>query len=464
MTNVALRNFAILAAGAFFAGCSANIPQAEKTYTASLNAEEEAHLRNKGFFLTEAEARKLEEIERDRLKEAIDLKILGRSPETPSPVVGFGFAAETEDSFVINRDGSLRIFSPEGEETPFDAVAGRLDRAIVDSGRVIAASPRGTMLALDERNLAQQTVLRPQTSTFNQVHVYDFATVAETSFVAAAAEGGQLEFWDMASGNLVDTAKFESVQPRSLLEGCPMDEMVFGTNEGQVRRWNKKDGSTVFYSHDGPVLDIAEVPGRNLLISTAKDGTVVLYDRTANEIVKQIEFDTAVYQLHVSPDERYAVAVPALGEPYRIDLESFDGASLALSSGNTVTKGSFLRGGQWFIAQQGAEKIYIWDMRPAVAIEEIAREHNGGILDYAVSEKHDLLVIATPENKIDYWDLSKRRYAASPLQTEEDILGVALSDRGDRALAVLVNGRLVSWKVHNGVSKALVLNEDDFSG
>lgn len=464
MTNVVLRNIVILATGAFIVGCSGNIPQAEKTYTAALSAKEEARLRSKGVFLSDAESRKLDEIERRKLAKAIDLRVLGSASQPQTPLAGFGFTAGTQNSFVIYRDGSLHVFTPVGEETQFEAVAGRLDRAFEDSGRIVAASPRGTMLVLEKSDLSQQTVLRPQTSTFHQVRLFDVATVPGTPYLAAAAEGRRLEIWDMTSGELVEAAEFETVQPRSLLQGCPMDEMVFGTNEGQVRQWSKGGGSKVLYSHDGPVLDVAEDTKHHLLISAAKDGTVIFYDREKGSIVKRIEFDAAVYKVHVSPDQRYAVVVPSLGKPYRIDLDSLDETSLALKSGNSITKGRFLHDGAWFIAQQGGNGLYIWDMRSGASIADIKREHSGGILDFAVSDRLGLLVLATPDNKISYWDMNKRGYVSSPIQVDEDILGVALNDRGDRAIAALANGQMLSWKVHDGVTKSLVLSKDDFSG
>ncbi|UKV13867.1 hypothetical protein L6172_17700 [Thalassospiraceae bacterium SW-3-3] len=462
-------NFALafVAGGLLLAGCSSTLPQSDKTFTGPLSAEREARMRENRLVLSDAEDKELDAIDRERLALALDLKVFGKASDDPRPVAGFGFASQSHGSYVIYRDGSGNLFSDTGTETSFESMVKRLEGVFPagpEAKHIIGTHPRGTMMVLDTGNPEKHIVLRPQTSTFNQVHVYDIATIADLPYIAMATEGGQLELWDMNSGDRIEVRELADVQPRRILDGSSLDRIVFGTNEGEVREWNKVGDSTTLYRHVGPVLDLQYVAARDILVSSAKDGTLIIYDRAAQAVLDEIEFETVAYRVHVSPDGTHVIAIPSLGIPYVINLETMEGFELSANSGADIVDGQFIGDGNLFIARQGADRLYIWDVRHGAAIAEIQPQLGGGLLDFAVSEETGLLMVATTGNTVEYWDLKSGSYISTPIKSEKEIAGISVSDDGKRALVALNNGQMVDWQIDRDISGAYVLNDDNLSG
>ncbi len=453
MTRTGISTLTAVATVLMLSGCASpgsSIPQAGKTYTGPLSAEAEAKLRAKGFGMSDAERDKLDQLDRKRLAAKFDFQRLGQPVD--SPFAGFGFVGPENMPFAVYRNGKAVTFTPKGTDTKLEQIAPRLSGVLLagkDKERIVGESPRGTMMSWNTADLSQQVVLRPQKSTFNLTNVYDVGTVKDSPYLAMAVEGGRVELWDLAAGEMVEFTENKVSQPRQVMDGSAYDDVIYGTNRGEIEEWKPSVDTTRLYSHAGPVLDIASVDGdgHDLIVSSAKDGTVTIYDRKKGEVVHTLEFDTVVYNIVVSPDNRYAAIFQTFGSPYYIDFDAMESRRLYVGSGAHMTQGRFAKNGSLLLAREDNDMIRVWNTERNSLVAKISPEKGGNIVGYDVSDSLGLIAVATTKGNIEYWDLETGHYIRTALHTDTPLIGVEISPDGTEAVVAQADGQLARWHV-----------------
>ncbi|MEQ5778148.1 hypothetical protein J4E05_21670 [Thalassospira sp. NFXS8] len=451
MTRTGISTLTAVATVMMLSGCASpgsSIPQAGKTYTGPLSADAEAKLRAKGFGMSDAERDKLENIDRTRLAAQFDFQKLGQPVE--SPFAGFGFVGAENMPYAVYRNGKAVTFTPEGTDTELEQVAPRLSGVVLageEHERIVGESPRGTMMSWNTKDLSQQVVLRPQNSTFGLTNVFDVGTIENSPYLAMAVEGGRVELWDLAAGEMVEFTENKVSQPRQIMDGSAYDDVIYGTNRGEIEEWKPAVDSTKLYAHAGPVLDIVSVGGRDLIVSSAKDGTVTIYDRKKGEIVHTLEFDTVVYNLVVAPNNRYAAIFQTFGSPYYIDFDAMESRRLYVGSGAHMTQGRFAKDGTLLLARENNDMIRVWSMERNSLVARISPEQGGNIVGFDVSDALSLIAVATTEGNVEYWNLDTGRYIRTAFHTDTPLIGVEISPDGTRAVVAQADGQLARWRV-----------------
>ncbi len=434
----------LLAFGLFLSACNGPIPQADLTFSRAPTTAELA-ARSNGF-VDQTTQRLLDKHEQQELFKSLSLTVHDPAPE--GALVDVGFFPGRTDGYAVYRDGTAAHLTNSGQMVVLDNLTPRIDRVIVagpSRRRIIGLNPRGTNAAWNTANLTQQLVLRPQDTTFSQRQVFD-AEPIEGAYLATAAEGGQLELWSLISGNLVRANSLNGIQPRSIAPGSPRGGVVFGTDAGEVRVWNGSGNTRLLYSHSGPVLNVQLLPRHGLIISASKDGTVKVFNRYHGTIVAEATFSRAVYDLKISPHEKYVMVVPANGAPRLIDLDTMAIRNLPAHPGGATTDFQFVGNG-YAVSQQGAREIITWDVELPAPTGIIPVQFGDQITDFAIARPQNMVVVVTSDNLLQYYDLAEKEISATVLQLSTPIASVAVSDSGEWALVALADGRVIRMKI-----------------
>lgn len=433
-----------LGLGLLLSACGSPIPQADLTFSrAPTEAELDAR---SGGFVDRTTQRLLDKHAQQELIKDLNLTIHNPKPE--GALVDVGFFPGRTDGYAVFRDGTAVHLTDAGRMVALDNLTPRIDRVIVagpSRRRIIGLNPRGTNAAWNTANLTQQLVLRPQDTTFAQRQVFDSEPI-EGAYLATATEGGRLELWSLISGNLVHASNLNGIQPRSIAPSSPRGSVVFGTDAGEVRVWDGSGNTRLLYAHSGPVLNIQLLPRHGLIISASKDGTVKVFNRYHGTIVAETVFSRAVYALEISPYEKYVLIIPANGVPRLIDLDTMAVERLRGHPGGITTDFQFMGDGRG-VSQQGAREVLTWNVDLALPMGAIPVQFGDQITDFAIAATQNLVVMATSDDVLQYYDLVTKEIIRTALKLSTPIASVAVSDNGEWALVALSDGRVIRMQV-----------------
>lgn len=286
-------------------GACGSRPQSELTYTRDVAA---------GGLSGQALPRLLSQkvaSQKDREKaRQIGLTRLGNPRETAT--MGFGFVGQSSNVFQIMRDGHGTVYPVGKNPVELSHSEPRIAEVFLagpKKRRIIGASHRGSQMSWNGSNFNEQLVLFPQQSTFGRQRAYDVAATRDASSVIVAMEGGLLYKISLRSGDVISKITVKGDQPRRILEDTPNRQVVFGTNKGQVSIWS---GGRIrkLYTHDGPVLDISASRDLTWIVSSAKDGTAIVYHRPSAKMVYKTSSTRAIFHTQMSSDGRFAYIAP----------------------------------------------------------------------------------------------------------------------------------------------------------
>lgn len=469
------------------AGCSqTEIPQQERRYGLGTSLQERIMIaRAEGYnTLSRGEFDRLARAKNRRNAQYAGLEWLGQT--SGKPFAGYGFVGHGATAYAIYRDGTGMLFPHKKTGVRLEKLAPRLSRTFVAGPRrnyILGQSHRGTLASWNAVNRSQQNVLRPQQETFHQAWALDVAPLADSAMVAVAADGQRMEMWSLISGNIVRRLQLpDHIQPRTIMPDGTRGNVIFGTQNGEVRQWRGGRKTVPLYSHRGPVLAIRKV-SEHVVASVGRGGQMIVFDHQQGIILHTASFPYAVYDLHAAPDGSSVTAIPAKGAPIVFDLYKGKARKLKASATNRFQKGAYARHGALFIARELNGRLIVWDvksgrrkaaLRPAGRIPakravlaasshgEVkenkirARKYaNNDVVDYAVSDERNMLVVAS-DGQISCYSLKTLSQTSVPLITDELVVGIDLSTSGRHLLVALANGTLV--RMHAGPTPATDIN------
>jgi WD40 repeat protein len=422
--------------------CSRPLPQEEHTFSRLPDAREMAARGDRaGHPSTLALNERLLQAELSRR-----LELFVTETEKREPIAGIGFFPGRDDGYVVLRDNTVVYFGKNGEVIPLDHLVPRVDQVIAGgpAGRtIVGLSASGTLGSWNTGNLTQQLVLRDQQTTFRQGQVFD-AEFTSDGNLAVAAEDRRLELVSLRSGDLIASTTLPKAQPRVIAPASESGPIVFGTDGGEVALWGRR-GVDTLYSHAGPVLDIVLVEPRALIISAAKDGTVKVYDRRTGTILKQLTFPKAVRQIRISPDHKFAVAIPASGRAQIIDLDDMSVETLRGFRNQYVAR--FVSAGpdNALILGDG-NQLQRWNLVTGVATRPFGPPDGSELVDFAVARSYGLAILADENNRISTYDFRTNTPGIVIAESRTPITRIAISDTDAWLIVVLADGQIARMR------------------
>ena len=428
------------------AACGSSLPQARHTHTGAAGPDEIARLRSAPG-LTAEQAARLKAGEQQALRQQLDFAVLVQS--STAPYVGVGFVKGRTMGYAVARDGAGGLFPDGTARVPLEQIAPRLDRVMpagAHGRHVLGVSPNGTMMAWNPDNMSQQVVLRPQNSTFGQVHLFDAQPILGANSVATAVQGNRLEIWSLASGNRQASSEVPGGQPRVIARGSVAGAVVYGTDTGEVRIWRRGGGADLLHAHGGPVLDLEVDRKGGRILSAAKDGTVHLWSRQG-EMRQVAAFGHAARRVLADPGGDFMLAVPAKGAPRLIHMPSGKGVALNVGPSGRAEDPVFLPGGRGLLMRLGVDGLAHWPLAlrgvPRIFAPKV--EPGKGVVSFDMATAQDVLILATGAGRVEYWSLTRKVYLGTALVAPGGIDRVAVDPSGRRVIVSLANREVVGF-------------------
>lgn len=437
--------FSAILAGLILAGCAGKLPQAEREFSG--NPEDAKNI-------TWAQGIA---IDRELLGQSVNLQSHDSGAE--ATLIDAGFFAGRNDGYAVWRDGTVAYVNSAGGLQMLDQLPTRLDEVLIAGRRIIGLHANGTMGAWNTANLSQQVVIRPQEATFNQTRVYD-AVATPTGRLLMAAEGSRLESWSLASGNRLSSGQLRNIQPRAIAPNSTRQSVVYGTAQGEIRQRLGRGPGRVICKHDGPVLAVEWLAARNQVLSSAKDGSVLLCDMGSAQVVWRHDFRRPAYNIIVSDSGQHTAITPSFGRPLLLDLNTREAKSLAANSSLSTTQFTFVSGGN-AISQHGASELRLWRTDRASPRGAVTLDARGQATGFAVANVQNKVAVLRDDTHISWFDLERRRNLGLAMYSDTEIASLSLSDDGKKMLLVLIDGRVVTLDTPFDLSNALRIGQPE---
>lgn len=444
-------------------GCGRDIPQERHSHVREATAAEIAELRERQNSLSRSERQRLEEGEQAKIRRVLRFAELVSSSD--AAFAGIGFVQGEDIGYAIARDGAGGLFPRTQATLPLEAIAPRLDKVIAAGPRgrtLVGVTNAGTLMSWNTENTSQQVVLRPQQSTFSQIRTFDVQALSGTHRIVAAVEGRRLEVWDLRSGNRVSMRRLANEQPRRIARGSRPGRVIFGTNTGQVRIWRGGSGFDLLFATNGPILDLEIDPTGRFILAAAKDGTVHLRRCCTSGAQQVAIFPFAAREVLFSPDGRQALALPARGAPLLIDTATGEAQSLAISGNLRAHDPQFYGNTGSFSMRLGSRGLGLWQQPNRRAPVEFRARYapERGIVAHAISRKHDLVILGTGGNRVEYWSLSRRMHLGDALRSDTGISEIHVDPSGKRIMVAFADRKIIAFDIDPAQSSPIRMQSD----
>ncbi len=162
----------------------------------------------------------------------------------------------------------------------------------------------------------------------------------------------------------------------------------------------------IFSGHDGPVEDVAIIPGEGRALSASADGTLVLWDLGTGERMRR-------FRGH--GDAAHAVVV-------------LPGRDRAVSADRT---------------------LILWELGSGDILHRF-RRHSAAVRDLAISPDGSTALSASADHTLILWHIETGEVIRCYRGHEDTVLSVAISPEGDTALSGSADGSVILWDLQSG--------------
>lgn len=297
------------------------------------------------------------------------------------------------------------------------------------------------------------------------------AVCPESGRVATGCVDGEVQIWDVSSGEAVTPVLAHDAAVLGLSFSRDGRVVVVACADGSVRQWDAERGRAVaaVVRHDRAVAAAALSPDGSRLLTASPDGAARLWDaRSGQPLTPPLAHDGEVTAVAFSADQRrvltgsqdgtarlWDAATGALAMPPLRHLSGVERAEFACDGARVVTA--------------GGKAVRLWD---AATGEGLAVLHHGApVTRVCVSPDGRRVATASADRTARVWDAATGEPSTPPLGHGASVEHVAFSSSGrllvscgaDRAARVwdAASGRLLVPLEHGHAVSAAELSLDE---
>lgn len=140
----------------------------------------------------------------------------------------------------------------------------------------------------------------------HESYVYDVAFSPDGKMLAAAGVGTKIELWDTQTGKLLETLDGHGEDIQALAFSPDGKLLASASDDYTVKLWNMPGGSLArtLEGHELQVIDLAFTPDSKTLVSISWDHFMKFWDPQDGSLVREVEVETSLNRVAVSPDGR----------------------------------------------------------------------------------------------------------------------------------------------------------------
>lgn len=439
--------------------CSELPQQGQLEYTATATDAEFDRLANEERRLTARERERLGRIRQERLLAEVNLETWELSEEGIPRFIGYG-GPDGNLGFALQASGAGEALTSPLALAPLLAGLEAIFEVLPlgeNAERLLARSPRGiTIWHLAAPFDALVVAVEPD--TFDKTRIVDVAEMVGQNQLAVATDDNRVTWWSTRSGLILSEVLLEDHAPRVLAQNMDSRSLVFGTNTGEIVQINRggRRASQVLYRHSGPILDLYYDATGERVLSTSKDGSVILWSSETSEELARWEFSSPVYRVERIADTTRFLLEPVAGRAQVIDIEAPEENWRILRFGvtpNVPVQAS--TDADLMLIRFGSIEAKIYDISNVQRLRTLRAPQGRRLVDAELLEQSRRVLLA--DSAGDLWLRAIEGSEAIRIMRTDGIVDIAVNRTQDQIMVSLVDGRLITLDLRDNYPEALNL-------
>lgn len=221
--------------------------------------------------------------------------------------------------------------------------------------------------------------------------------------VFSGSQDGVIKWWDLASGDLIETLPQIDWGPMVLAITPEGRWLISAAGEGKIRLWDlvaHRQGTTL--SHHRDRVNALALAAQDQLLSGGEDGTIRLWHLPQGQLLQTLAGEQAVTSLAANANRRVLFSGDQAGQLQSWRLET--GVPLLLGEHrDTVTTLSVSPNGAWLASGSGDGTLFLW---AAATKQRVATlRHDWAVRAAVFAPDNRTLVSSSADETVRIWRL-----------------------------------------------------------
>ena len=267
-------------------------------------------------------------------------------------------------------------------------------------------------------------------------------------FYSSGADGDILR-WDLNQPSTKpQILKHNNFSNRSLAISSSGRWLACGTGTSIIQIFNLNQPNTppeLLEAHKGAVIDLEFIAGKDILISTGSDKTIMYWNLLNNEKRTIVTHSTRVRAITISNDGKYIYGGTDDGQLIRWTIDNGDARLIYNNNGESINAITLNSTGTRIAIGDKSGNIIIID---PISTRKLAQRkgHNARIQDIAYSPDNSQLATSSYDGTIRIWNATKLSEAPVVITEHESwALAIAFSPDGRTLISSNYDGKIYFW-------------------
>ncbi|MFP4322426.1 MAG: protein kinase domain-containing protein [Anaerolineales bacterium] len=239
---------------------------------------------------------------------------------------------------------------------------------------------------------------------------------------------------------------------RDVITGHAGDTLITSATDGTIVIWDAHTGEAIHIleAHTDAIHAIALSPDGTTLLSTSFDGTAILWRMAAGERFHTFEPDDGPLSAAAfSPDGAQIALASENGTIHLWSMETYERLAVLSAHTESIQDVNFDPTGAYLVAGDEADRVIIWDLETNEP-RHVLEEHAGDIRFTAFSPDGARIVSGSDDGFAIIWDVESGEVETVLRGHTRIVHDGAFSPDGRTIMTASSDGTLIEWDVSSG--------------